>query len=353
MTTAQITKVIDISNIYNTNKMREEKEAELALAAEEGKKVQAIEITDKTSFQKVHDMQMKLLKLRTGIANDRKDFTKHLDEKKAAAIEIEKSLIGMIAPTEEALKAKKEAYEAEQERIKEEKKAEAARILQGRIDKLNAINAEYNIAQVAEMTDDGFDMLYDMHKKRFDKAEEERIAREAKENRINSRKTTLLQIGMYETGWDYTHDLVTVKVTAWDIENAEDEEFAQRVSIIKTQVETERENIRKQREENDRIARENDEKAKELKDKEDALKKQAEEQKPAPAPISRTGYAQTLEKDPSPGIMSVENAFGGFDQGKYNEWLAANGYESGTGEFYIETLGSEVILWKKISVFNL
>lgn len=142
----KVTKVVDVSNIYNTNIMKLEKENELKKAAEEGKKIQLLPITDKKTYETVHDMQMKLLKLRTGVANDRKDFTKHLDEKKAAAIEIEKELIGIISPTEEALKLKKEEYEKEQERIKEEKKAEEARILQSRIDRMNAIQAAYDIA---------------------------------------------------------------------------------------------------------------------------------------------------------------------------------------------------------------
>lgn len=349
MTTEQtkVTKVVDISNIYNTNIMKLEKENELKKAAEEAKKIQALPIVDKKTYETAHDMQMKLLKLRTGISKDRKDFTEHLDEKKKAAIDIEKELIGIISPTEEALKLKKEEYEAEQERIKQEKAAEEARILKDRIDRMNAINAEYDIQAISAMTDDGFDMLYGMHKKRFDEAEKVRIERETRENKIRDRKTTLLQLGMYELDGEYVHDLVSVKILPWDIEESDDQKFGERVSIIRTAVEIERENIRKQRDENDRVARENAAKAQELKDKEALLKKQE-----APQPVVTPSYSRPVHRE-APAQIVQDNSLGDYDHNKYVAWLNQNGYETESGDFYIETLNTEVILWKKVGTFTL
>lgn len=121
-----MTTEIQLIDLYNptTLELREAKKQELLALAEEAKKALETEITDNKTKEIVHAEQMKLRAARVEIEKARKDFTKNLDEQKAGAITIERELIGIIAETEDLLKAKKEAYEA---KIKAEKEAEEAR----------------------------------------------------------------------------------------------------------------------------------------------------------------------------------------------------------------------------------
>jgi len=98
--------------------LRLEKEKELKNLAESSQEALSVAITDKKTYEQVHNQQMILRDARIDIEKSRKDFTEDMQKRVKDAIKIEKELIAVIGPIEDALKDKKKAYDDEQERIK-------------------------------------------------------------------------------------------------------------------------------------------------------------------------------------------------------------------------------------------
>lgn len=128
--------IIDITSIFTSENFYEAEKLRISQLAEKAKTALATPITDKASYKINHEAQMELRDERIKWEKARKDFTASLDEKKKFAIDRERSITCHIIPVEEELKAKKEAYDAEQERIKAEKEAEEMRIFQSRVDEM-------------------------------------------------------------------------------------------------------------------------------------------------------------------------------------------------------------------------
>ena len=63
-------------------------------------------------------------------------------------------MIARIQPTEEALKAKKEAYDKEQDRIKKEKEEAERKVLQERLEELQKYGVIQDIGTVGQMSDE-------------------------------------------------------------------------------------------------------------------------------------------------------------------------------------------------------
>lgn len=135
MTTA-LTEIAE-QELFLVSELREKELARLDLVAQKGKSLLDIEIVDKASYKLVHDGQIELRDNRTRISKGRLLFTESLTKQTKEAIQCEKDLIARIEPTEQALKAKKEAYDNEQERIKKEKEEAELIVLQDRLQELN------------------------------------------------------------------------------------------------------------------------------------------------------------------------------------------------------------------------
>lgn len=146
--------IIDITSIFTSENFYEQEKLRIAKLAEKAKTALNIPITDKTSYHINHEAQMELRDERIKWEKARKDFTASLDEKKKFAIERERSITCHIIPVEDQLKAKKEAYDAEQERIKAEKEAEKNRIFQERVNELTKYGVTTDLASLRDMSDE-------------------------------------------------------------------------------------------------------------------------------------------------------------------------------------------------------
>lgn len=135
MTTA-LTEIAE-QELFLVPELREQELAKLDLVALKAKTALDIEIVDKKTYEAVHEAQMECRNNRTRISKGRLLFTEILTQQTKDAIKIEKEMIAKIEPTEQALKAKKEAYDNEQERIKKEKEEAELLVLQDRLQELN------------------------------------------------------------------------------------------------------------------------------------------------------------------------------------------------------------------------
>ena len=120
------------------------------------------------------------MKARTYLEKTRKEYTAQFDQKKKDAIALEKELIDIIAPAEEALKAEKAriAELKEQARLEAERKAKEK--LNRRVAELAKVNATHDLFDLEMMEEADFLILLEEKETEF-KAEQERIAKEAEE----------------------------------------------------------------------------------------------------------------------------------------------------------------------------
>jgi hypothetical protein len=176
--------VIDVTSIFTSEQFFEEEKTRIAKLAEEAKTALALPITDSTSYRINHETQMKLRDERIKWEKARKDFTSSLDEKKKFAIDRERAITSNIIPYEEELKAKKEAYDKEKERIKAEEEAERMRVFQARYDEMTKYGVTTDLANLRDMSDDGFRMMADTYKEKWEESEKVRIAKEALDKEI-------------------------------------------------------------------------------------------------------------------------------------------------------------------------
>lgn len=110
-------------------------------------------------------------------------------------IEVEKDLVSVISPTEEALKAKKKSWNDEQERKKEEEARKAEEALNNRVQEL----AKYgytpeDMFDLKIKTDEEFTVLLNEKKSLWEEAEEIRIRKENFEKMRTSRISRLFEI---------------------------------------------------------------------------------------------------------------------------------------------------------------
>ena len=143
MTTA-LTEIAE-QELFLVTELLEKEEARLDLLAIKAKPALETKIVDKASYKIIHDAQIELRDNRTRISKGRLLFTDRNTRQNKEAIQCEKDLIARIQPTEEALKAKKEVYDTEQDRIKKEKEEAELRILQDRIDELTKYGAVLDV----------------------------------------------------------------------------------------------------------------------------------------------------------------------------------------------------------------
>jgi len=308
--------VIDVSSIFTSANLYDQEIARIAKLATETKEILWIQVTDSVTYRVVHEAHIKIRDERIKWEKARKEFTASLDERKKFAIDRERSITSHLIPIEDALKEKKEAYDAEKERIKAEKEAEAMRILQTRIDELTTYGVSVPLEQLKEMSDDGFRMMADMWKKKFEEREAIRLQEEAEKKRIEE-----------------------------EAEKKRQEEF---------------EAIQKQKEENDRIANEHAQKAQELAEKEKAIKDKEDEQKRQEELEKARKEGEEKAKKEREEEEARQKKFLE-DQANYTEWLKSNGYTQENKEEYTTVIKKDkddekktiVMLYKKISEYTI
>jgi hypothetical protein len=177
MTTTALTEIAELE-LFSVNELREKELSRLDLVALKAKTALDIDIVDKKTYDIVHDAQMECRNNRTRISKGRLMFTESLTKQTKDAIQCEKDLIARIQPTEEALKAKKDEYDSEQDRIKKEKEAAELQTLQDRIDELKSYGIIMDIGLIKNMSDDWFRMMADSHKAKWQESEKVRIEQE-------------------------------------------------------------------------------------------------------------------------------------------------------------------------------
>lgn len=161
------------------------KKAELQEAAEKYKDLKINWIDDKVWYKLVHEAQMTLRNYRTTISKTRLAYTKQFDEAKAKAMWLEKELLAIITPIEEALKEQKEAVDAEKERIRQEDEEKKRKFIQDRADILKQYEFfDFDIYALWMMTEEWFKELVENKKAEFqEKLQKTRI--EKRDNAIN------------------------------------------------------------------------------------------------------------------------------------------------------------------------
>lgn len=250
------------------------KKNELIVLADEAKQALSIEIVDKKTYEQVHQAEMMLKEARISVEKTWKAMREDAIAFQKKVIEVEKDLVSVISPTEEALKAKKKAWNDEQERKKEEEARKAEEALNNRVQEL----AKYgytpeDMFDLKIKTDEEFTVLLNEKKSLWEQAEEIRIRKENFEKMRTSRISRLFEIWMFFNGiWYTSSEVPSIMMTVSEMEQQTDEDFDANLSSFRARIEEARENMRKAREEQEK-------KDAELKAREDAIKQKEEEQK--------------------------------------------------------------------------
>lgn len=297
--------IIDVTSVFTAEQMFLQEKERLGKIALQAKEVTNIQIVDKKTYETVHSLQMQVRDERIKVEKARKDFTSTLDERKKFAIDRERELTTPLIEIEEAIKTKKELWDKEQERIKAEKEAEEMRVFKERYDELLKYGVTTDLTSLKAMSDDGFRMMADMYKKKWEEAEKIRLEKEAEDQRL--------------------------------AQEAEAKRQAELEEARKLKEEND-----KKAQENERIAQELAQKQKEIEDKQNELKRQEEERK-------------TQEEEEARAKKFNE------DQERYKKWLADNGWTEENKLDYTTTIrrNSEdekdrtVILYKKVAEYKL
>lgn len=301
--------IIDITSIFTSENFYKQEKLRIEKLAEKAKTALNTPITDNVSYKINHEAQMELRDERIKWEKARKEFTFSLDEKKKFAIDRERSITCHIIPIEETIKQKKEEYDREQERIKAEKEAEEMRVFQARYDELLKYGVTTDLASLKLMTDDGFRLMADVYKEKWEQQEKLRIEKEEEQKRLH------------------------------------DEAEKKRQSELEEQ--------RKLREENTKKEQEIADREKAIHDKENGIKRQ-EELKQAQEK-AREDERKRIENEQ---IAKEKEEIAEKERlqklEKYKEWLELNWVTKEKEEnFKIEKIGDEVILWEKISTYKI
>lgn len=115
------------------------KKAELTVMADKYRGLTIAGIEDKEGFKRVHEAQMELRSVRVDIEKKGKALREDALSFQKQVIALEKELVGIISPVEDALKAEKEKVESEKERIRLEAETKERARVQKMLDSLLAV----------------------------------------------------------------------------------------------------------------------------------------------------------------------------------------------------------------------
>jgi hypothetical protein len=156
--------------------LRADMEKDLKKLSEESQILCDMKIVDAKTYKQVHEQQMILRDKRIEIEKARKAFTELKQKEVKDAIQIEKDLIAIFSEKEEILKIKKQEYDEEKERIKQEEEAQKQAKITARIQALALYGIQYNtIDHGIMMSDVDFDAFISTKKVEFEEAEKIRL----------------------------------------------------------------------------------------------------------------------------------------------------------------------------------
>lgn len=249
------------------------KKAELTALAIEASKALSVEIIDKKTYDQVHQAEMTLKDARISVEKTGEKMRESAIAFQKQVIAVQKELVWEISPTEEALKAKKKAYNDAIEKKKEEERKAQEELANNRNQELAKYGYVHDLFDLKIMEEDKFQELLSEKKTAWETAENARIEKEKAETRKSERISTLFSIWMFFNGIVYTSaEVPTIGISPEAVESGEDDIFTQTVDGFKTMIDTARENIKKSKEEQDK--RDADLKAREY-----AIKAKEDEQK--------------------------------------------------------------------------
>ena len=319
MTTTALTEIAE-QELFTVSELRENEVARLDLVATKAKTALDIEIVDKKTYEIVHEAQMECQKNRTRLSKGRLAFTEILTIQTKDAIRVEKELIAIIEPTEQALKAKKLAYEAEQARIKAEKEAQAMKILEERNNELLSYGVTTPLETLKAMSDEGFRMMADMWKKKWEESEKIRLEQEAEKARQEA-----------------------------EVEKKRQEELEEMRKFRADQDKISEDN-RKQAEENARKLKEIEDKQRDIEHQEELKQAQESARLKAIEDEKARVESERLQKEAQD---KAEKAKLEAEQ-SFKNWLIENGVTAeNRDQFEVRNSESGKVLWKKIAIYNL
>ncbi len=164
------------------------KKAELIELATRLEPIRSIEIVDTKTYDQVHKAQMELRNARIQIEKTGKTMREDANAFIKAVRGVELDMLGVITPLEDELKSKKEAYDNEQERIKQEAEQKKQQEIANRTMKLARYGVEYSTLTHAPQVINEMDFSalissleaewQEKEKARLEQEEADRIARE-------------------------------------------------------------------------------------------------------------------------------------------------------------------------------
>lgn len=176
----------------------EARKEELTLLKDEAEGVKIESIDDRQGINQVSTIRKKLKNARVEIEKEGKAMRDPLTKISKSISEKEKELVGIIEPTEKALKTQEDWVKAEEKRIEEEQKRKEEERIQGRIDRLAAYGYAIDITFLKGIDDEQFEKVVDNARIEYDKeqaqkAEAERLQKEEQE-RIRKEREELEEL---------------------------------------------------------------------------------------------------------------------------------------------------------------
>lgn len=286
----------------------ESKRAELKSLAKESEGLKVNWIEDKEWFALVHAQEQKLVKARVYLEKTRKEYTAQFDQKKKYAIELEKELVGIISPAEEALKAEKARIAELKEQVRLEAERKAKEKLNHRVAELAKVNATHDLFDLEMMEESDFLSLLSEKETAY-KTEQERLAKEAEEK------------AKYEA-----------ERASFEAEKAKLEAEKQAMEAEKNRIAREAE-LKKAQEEAAEKARI---------ETEARIKREQEE-----AEEKRIAEAKAKAEQEAKEKAELEA------QQKFKDWLAKNGVTAENKEDYeVRNENGVKVLWKRVSTYQ-
>lgn len=136
-------------------------------------------VEDRRGYDMVHSARMEIRDLRVTVEKTRKALKEDALEYGRKVDREAKRIASQLAPIEDHLEAQEKAVDAEREKIKAQKQAEAAALLQKRIEALQAVGHPVNLAEVTLMTEAQFGFVLESAKEAWQAKEKLRIEAEA------------------------------------------------------------------------------------------------------------------------------------------------------------------------------
>jgi len=286
----------------------ESKRSELKELAKSSEGLKIKWVDDKDGYALVHAQEQKLVKARVYLEKTRKEYTAQFDARKKSAIELEKELVSIISPAEDALKAEKAriAELKEQARIEAERKAKEK--LNHRVTELARVNATHDLFDLEMMEESDFIALLSEKETAFN-AEQARIAKEAEEKE------------------------------KYEKERAEFEAEKAKLEAEKQAMEAEKNKIAREAE----LKKAQEEAAEKARIETEArMKREAEE-----AEAKRIAEEKAKADQEAKERAELES------QKKFIDWLAKNGVTAeNKADFEVRNENGVKVLWKRVSTYQ-